>query len=92
MWTGHDYPSPERQCPVPYMSVEDQAQRNRYLCENVSEHTFQEMRNEGDAGLGEPKLLHPSLQINIRGGRLPKLSPQGQYFLRLPLRFGNVRR
>lgn len=91
IWTGHDYPSPERQCPVPYMSVEDQKQRNRYLRDDVSEQTFQEMRNERDACLGEPKLLHPSLQINIRGGRLPKPSPQGEYFLRLPLRFGNVR-
>lgn len=72
------------------MSVNDQRLRNRYLHENVSEHTFQEMRNERDASMGEPKLLHPSLQINIRGGRLPKPSPQGQCFLSLPSSFGDV--
>lgn len=86
IWTGHDYPSVDRQDPVPYMSVQEQKQRNRYLQDGVSQQTFEDMRRERDAGLKEPKLLHASLQVNIRGGRLPSVSSQGQRFLQMPLR------
>lgn len=91
LWTGHDDPrAAERQCPVPYMSVGEQRQGNRHVHEHVTEQTFQQMRDERDAGFGDLKLLHASLQINMRGGRLPKPTPQGQYHLRLPqLGFGD---
>jgi hypothetical protein len=72
------------------MSVREQKLRNRYLQDHVSEQIFQEMRSERDAGLSEPKLLHASLQVNIRGGRLPTPSPSGERFVRVPLRVGNV--
>lgn len=69
IWTGHDYPPADRDCPVPYMTVGDQRQRNRYLLDNVSERQFLNIRSQRDAQLKEPKLLHASLQFNIRGGR-----------------------
>jgi len=90
IWTGHDYPSADRQDPVPYMSVREQKQRNRYLQDDVSEGVFREMRSKRDAGLNEPKLLHASLQVNIRGGRLPSPSSQGDRFLQMPLRLGGT--
>ena len=65
------------------MSVGEQRDRNQYLRDEVNEYIFKEMRDERDAGLAQPKLLHPSLQFNIRGGRLPKPSRQGEYFLQL---------
>ena len=43
------------------------------------------MRNERDAGLPMPKLLLPSLQININGGALPKPEDNGQRYLKIPL-------
>lgn len=90
LWTGHDDPSvAERRCPVPYMSVEEQKQGNCHVRDHVTEQAFQEMRDERDANLDEPKLLHASLQINIRGGRLPKPTSQGEYYLRLPLSSGD---
>lgn len=90
IWTGHDYPSSSRQDPVPYMSVCEQKQRNRYLQEEVSEQVFLEMRRERDAGLSEPKLLHASLQVNIRGGRLPSPSSKGERSFHMPLRLGST--
>ncbi|KAL1582276.1 hypothetical protein WHR41_09234 [Cladosporium halotolerans] len=86
IWTGHDYPSNGRMCPVPYMSVADQKQRNRYLSDIVSEQDFLHMRTQRDAQLKEPKMLHPSLQINIRGGRLPAPMPSGERTLTFPIR------
>jgi len=65
---------------MPWMSVREQKLRNCYLSDNVSEQIFQEMRSKRDAGLKEPKLLHASLQANIRGGRLPSPSSKGERF------------
>lgn len=70
IWTGHDYPSAERKCPVPYMSVAEQRSSNRFLQNNVSEQAFLDMREQRDNTLREPKLLHASLRANIRGGRI----------------------
>lgn len=68
------------------MSVADQKQRNRYLQDAVSEQDFLNMRSQRDVQLKEPKMLHRSLQINIRGGRLPAPLPSGERTLNCPLR------
>jgi len=70
------------------MSVAEQRERNGYLHKDLTEDAFVEKRTQRDSGLNEPKLLHQSLQVNIRGGRLPKPSSQGRRFLVLPLRLG----
>ncbi|KAI7547686.1 putative metallo-beta-lactamase domain protein [Hortaea werneckii] len=87
IWTGHDYPTSERQTPVPFMSVGDQKKQNRYVGDAVTETDFKKMRKERDVALNEPKLLHPSLQINIRGGKMPRAAPDGQRYMHLPLKF-----
>lgn len=43
----------------------------------VEETQFVQWRSECDAGLGEPRLLHPALQFNIRGGSLPEIMESG---------------
>jgi glyoxylase-like metal-dependent hydrolase (beta-lactamase superfamily II) len=91
IWTGHDYPSAARKEPVPFMRVADQRERNGYLQDDLTEEAFLEKRTQRDAGLNEPKLLHQSLQVNIRGGRLPKPSLAGERFLVLPLRLGGAK-
>ncbi|KAL4958688.1 MBL fold metallo-hydrolase [Aspergillus stella-maris] len=85
VWVGHDYPSGNRE-PVPYMTVAEHKRENKHLKEGVSEEEFVSMRKERDGGLAAPKLLHPSLQINIRGGRLPKETGSGLRLVHLPLR------
>lgn len=89
IWTGHDYPTSERQTPVPFMSVGDQKKQNRYLTDAVTATDFEKMRKERDASLNEPKLLHPSLQINIRGGKMPRTASDGQRYMHLPLKFSS---
>merc|ERR1712070_287384 len=89
IWTGHDYPTSERQTPVPFMAVGDQKKQNRYLGDAVTETEFEKMRKERDAALNEPKLLYPALQINIRGGKMPRAASDGQRYMHLPLKFSS---
>ncbi|KAF6817065.1 metallo-beta-lactamase superfamily protein [Colletotrichum plurivorum] len=91
IWTGHDYPPEGRQKPVPWMTVREHRTQNKHLKDGVSERDFVAQRRERDATLGEPKLLHQSLQTNIRAGRLPKPTESGHLMLRLPLKLGNLR-
>ncbi|OJJ37494.1 hypothetical protein ASPWEDRAFT_738670 [Aspergillus wentii DTO 134E9] len=86
IWTGHDYPPPGRSEPISCISVKEHRKRNKHLMDGVTEAEFMAVRHERDAKLGEPKLLHQSLQMNIRAGHLPEPSITGQRMLHLPLR------
>jgi len=87
VWTGHDYPAcPERCDAVPWMTVQDHKENNKHISSDTQENAFLTMRGERDANLPAPKLLDPSLQINIRAGRLPRLTNEGQRLMHLPLK------
>jgi len=84
----HDYP-PDGREPRAETSIGAQRTRNVHLAGDVGEDAFVRLRRERDAGLAAPKLLLPSLQVNIRGGDLPPPEADGVRYLRLPLdRFG----
>ncbi|KAH8750155.1 beta-lactamase-like protein [Diaporthe sp. PMI_573] len=84
VWTGHDYPSQGRK-PTPYMTVEEHKKQNKHLRDGITEQDFVAMRTQRDQAMAAPRLIHPSLQMNIRSGRLPKPTPSGQQMLHLPL-------
>lgn len=86
IWTGHDYPPAARGHPVPYTTVKEHKELNKHLQDGISEDKFLEMRTERDGMLGAPRLIHPSLQMNIRAGRLPEPTEAGQRLLHLPLK------
>ncbi|KAL1955961.1 hypothetical protein VTO42DRAFT_7946 [Malbranchea cinnamomea] len=90
IWTGHDYPPADRGKPVPWMTVKDHKRQNKHLKFGISEDEFVALRKERDAKLAAPKLLHQSLQMNIRAGRLPKATESGSRMLHLPLNLDNV--
>ena len=54
---------------------------NKHLKAGTLEEEFVAWRKERDGGLGEPRLLHQALQVNIRGGRLP-----ADGFLKVPVK------
>ncbi|OQD63135.1 hypothetical protein PENPOL_c010G06116 [Penicillium polonicum] len=85
IWTGHDYP-PEGRDPVPWVSVQGHKELNKHLKDGISEEEFVTLRKERDAGLAAPKLLHQSLQVNIRAGHLPSPTKFGHRLLHLPLK------
>lgn len=80
---GHDYPSErDKSC---YSTVADQLAHNKHVGgPGASLDSFVEMRSRRDAALGTPKLLHPSLQVNLRGGRVP-IDGEGRSWMRIPL-------
>lgn len=87
IWTGHDYPTcPERCDAVPWMTVRNHKEQNKHVAGDIKESSFLSLRQERDANLPAPKLLDPSLQINIRAGRLPRITTGGQRLMHLPLK------
>ena len=51
----------------------------------VDEASFVAMRTARDAGLPPPRLILPSLQVNVRAGALPPPDANGIRYLRMPL-------
>lgn len=80
----HDY-APDGREPCAETSIAAQRERNVHLAGDVGEAAFVRLRNERDAGLAAPRLILPSLQVNIRAGELPPTDPNGVRYLRLPL-------
>jgi hypothetical protein len=69
------------------MTVRDHNAQNKHLKDSVTHEEFVALRQERDSKLGEPKLLHQALQVNIRAGRLPRPAEPGGYrMLHLPLK------
>ncbi|KAL7622437.1 hypothetical protein AAE478_007942 [Parahypoxylon ruwenzoriense] len=90
IWTGHDYPPDERGAPAAWMSVADHRERNKHLRDGISQEEFVALRSQRDATLAAPRLLHQSLQMNIRAGHLPKPTASGDRLLHLPLKLNGV--
>ena len=80
----HDYP-PEGRGPRCEWSVAEQKAGNIHIDAATREADFVKMRTERDAGLKMPALIIPSVQVNIRAGRLPEPEDNGRRYLRVPL-------
>jgi glyoxylase-like metal-dependent hydrolase (beta-lactamase superfamily II) len=66
-------------------TVADERTHNVHVHDGVTEDAFVAMRVARDHTLGMPRLIIPSIQINMRGGRLPAAESDGKQFLKLPL-------
>lgn len=84
LWLCHDYPPAGRERRAS-ISVGESKRDNRMLAGDTTRDAFYAARRARDATLPAPRLLYPSLQVNIRGGRLPDADPNGQRYLRTPL-------
>lgn len=85
LYTCHDYPEAE-ETPRCESSIAAQRAANIHVRDGVSRESFIRMRTERDAGLAVPRLIYPSLQVNIRCGRLPDPETNGVSYLKIPLR------
>lgn len=83
LWLCHDYPPQGREARAS-VTVGESRRDNRMLRGDTSLADFCAARRSRDAGLPAPALLYPSLQVNIRGGRLPDTGSDCIY-LRTPL-------
>ncbi|MGN6377273.1 MAG: MBL fold metallo-hydrolase [Sphingomonas sp.] len=81
----HDYKAPNRDEFVWETTMLAERTGNVHVHEGVSEDDFVDMRTQRDATLGMPRLILPSIQVNMRGGRLPEPEDNGVSYLKLPL-------
>ena len=82
----HDYKAPGRD-EYRWETTVAEERRNVHLAGGVTEEQFVAMREARDSTLSTPKLLLPSIQVNIRAGRLPPAEQNGVSYLRIPVRF-----
>jgi glyoxylase-like metal-dependent hydrolase (beta-lactamase superfamily II) len=82
----HDYKAPGRDRFAWETTVAEERAGNVHARDGVTEEAFVEMRRARDATLAAPVLLLPSVQVNIRAGRLPPADPNGVSYLRIPVR------
>ncbi|WP_423594854.1 MBL fold metallo-hydrolase [Roseateles sp. MS654] len=80
----HDYP-PDGRGPAWETTIGEQQDRNIHVRDGVTEQAFVTMRTARDATLEVPTLILPSLQVNIRAGRLPEPEANGVSYLKVPL-------
>ncbi|MDJ0711095.1 MAG: MBL fold metallo-hydrolase [Woeseiaceae bacterium] len=81
----HDYKAPGRDEFAWETSVAEQRADNIHINDSVSKEQFVEFRETRDAQLSMPKLILPSLQINLRAGALPEPEDNDIRYLKLPL-------
>lgn len=81
----HDYKAPGRNAYAWESTVADERLRNVHVHKGVSIDEFVDMRQRRDATLAAPRLLLPSIQINVRAGNLPEVESNGVRYLKIPL-------
>lgn len=80
----HDYPSQGRKhCPTTTVSA--QKVGNIHIKDGINEAEFVQMRERRDATLEMPRLIIPSVQVNIDAGQLPKPEANGTRYLKVPI-------
>ena len=81
----HDYKAPERADYAWETTIGDQRRDNVHVHAGVSEAAFVTLREARDKTLGMPRLILPSVQVNMRGGHLPEPEDNGVRYLKIPL-------
>ena len=81
----HDYKAPGRDAFCWQTTVADQKSRNIHVGGQKTEDEFVSFRTARDAQLSMPKLIIPSIQVNMRAGNLPPADPDGSVYLKIPI-------
>lgn len=85
IFVGHDYKAPGREDYAWETTVAEQKARNVHVGSGRDRAEFVEMRDARDATLDMPRLIIPSLQVNMRAGQMPPADPEGNVFLKVPV-------
>lgn len=81
----HDYKAPGRDEYAWETTVEEQRQKNVHIHDGTSKEAFVAFRKERDSQLGMPKLILPSIQVNIRAGEMPVPESNGVSYMKVPV-------
>ncbi len=80
----HDYKAPGRDEFAWETTVAEQRETNLHIAHKTREE-FVEMREARDAQLGMPKLIVPSIQVNMRAGNMPPAEDNGTSYIKVPI-------
>lgn len=85
IFLNHDY-LPEGRSEFRWQSsVEEQRRLNVHVHDGISEAEFVAMRNARDQSLATPRLMLPSVQVNMRAGEFPPAEANGTQYLKIPV-------
>ncbi|WP_425039647.1 MBL fold metallo-hydrolase [Primorskyibacter sp. S187A] len=85
IFVGHDYKAPGREDFAWESTVGAQKAANVHIGGGRAAEDFIAMRDARDATLGMPRLIVPSLQVNMRAGHMPEPDAEGDVFLKVPV-------
>jgi len=85
MFLCHDYKADGRDTFKWETTVGIQKTSNIQIHDGITQPDFVDMRNARDKTLGLPKLILPSIQINMRAGELPPPEDDGHHYLKIPI-------
>lgn len=84
LYMCHDYAPNGRE--LKHVStVGEQRRQNIHVADAISEDEYVKMRETRDATLAMPKLIIPSIQVNMKAGHLPEPESNGQRYLKVPI-------
>ena len=85
IFVGHDYKAPGRAEFAWESTVGAQKALNVHVGAGRNRADFVALREKRDATLAMPRLIIPSLQINMRAGQMPEPEDNGLSYLKVPL-------
>ena len=85
IFVGHDYKAEGRDHYAWETTVGEQKRLNRHVGAGKSREDFIRMRTARDATLAMPRLIVPSLQVNMRAGQMPEPEDNGVSYLKVPV-------
>lgn len=80
----HDYPGSNR-AHTHMVTVADQRRENIHVKNGTTKEEFVTMRETRDATLSMPRLILPSIQVNVRAGEMPPAEANNQRYLKVPI-------
>lgn len=89
MYLCHDYLPEGREQYCCQTDIKTQKNNNIHIHQGIQKQQFVAMRQQRDATLDMPKLILPSIQINMDAGRFPEPESNGIRYLKLPLNYFN---
>jgi glyoxylase-like metal-dependent hydrolase (beta-lactamase superfamily II) len=81
----HDYKPPGRDEYAWETTIAEESAKNIHIHAGVTRQEFVDFRSKRDKQLSMPKLILPSIQVNIRAGKMPPADDNGVVYLRLPV-------
>ena len=85
VFVGHDYKAPGRDEYAWETTIGEEKASNKHVGQGRGEDEFVAMRNKRDSELAMPRLIVPSLQVNMRAGQMPPADDDGNVYLRVPV-------